>query len=81
MERFARGDESRNTEGSGLGLAITKDLMKLQGGWFEIKIDGDLFKTVLMAQVYDESASVESEEVETEIDLAQEPKNELDTEY
>jgi len=53
MERFARGDEARNTDGSGLGLAITKDLMKLQGGWFEIKIDGDLFKTVLMAQVYD----------------------------
>ena len=53
MERFARGDEARNTEGSGLGLAITKDLMKLQNGWFEIKIDGDLFKTVLMAQVYE----------------------------
>ena len=44
MERFKRGDESRNTEGSGLGLAIAKDLMKLMEGHFEITIDGDLFK-------------------------------------
>ncbi len=26
MERFVRGDKSRNTEGSGLGLAIAKVL-------------------------------------------------------
>ena len=48
MERFKRGDESRTTEGSGLGLAIAKDLIKLQDGWFEIKIDGDLFKAVVL---------------------------------
>ncbi|HOA42871.1 MAG: HAMP domain-containing sensor histidine kinase [Anaerovoracaceae bacterium] len=48
MERFKRGDESRTTEGSGLGLAIAKDLVLLQNGWFEIKIDGDLFKAVVM---------------------------------
>ena len=48
MERFKRGDESRATEGSGLGLAIAKDLVLLQNGWFEIKIDGDLFKAVVM---------------------------------
>ncbi|MFA5636266.1 MAG: histidine kinase dimerization/phospho-acceptor domain-containing protein [Anaerovoracaceae bacterium] len=48
MERFKRGDESRTTEGSGLGLAIAKDLVVLQKGWFEIKIDGDLFKAVVM---------------------------------
>jgi signal transduction histidine kinase len=45
MERFKRGDESRTTDGSGLGLAIAKDLVRLQGGQFEISIDGDLFKT------------------------------------
>lgn len=28
----------------GLGLAIAKDLVKLMDGWFEIAIDGDLFK-------------------------------------
>lgn len=44
MERFVRGDASRNTEGSGLGLSIAKSLIELQKGRFEINIDGDLFK-------------------------------------
>ncbi len=44
MERFTRGDASRNTEGSGLGLAIAKDLTRLMGGSFDITIDGDMFK-------------------------------------
>ena len=48
MERFKRGDIARSTEGSGLGLAIARDLVQLQKGWFEIKIDGDLFKAVVM---------------------------------
>ena len=48
MERFKRGDESRNTEGSGLGLAIAKDLTTLMGGIFEITVDGDLFKASVM---------------------------------
>lgn len=43
-ERFVRGDASRNTEGSGLGLAIAKSFTELQGGKFEIQLDGDLFK-------------------------------------
>lgn len=50
MERFKRGDESRNTEGSGLGLAIAKDLVKLMKGVFEITIDGDLFKATVMLE-------------------------------
>jgi signal transduction histidine kinase len=54
MERFKRGDESRTTEGSGLGLAIAKDLVRLQNGWFEIKIDGDLFKAVVIMDAYNE---------------------------
>lgn len=44
MQRFVRGDKSRFTEGSGLGLSISKSLVELQGGKFEISIDGDLFK-------------------------------------
>ena len=43
-ERFVRGDVARTTEGSGLGLSIAKSLTQLQGGTFEIYIDGDLFK-------------------------------------
>lgn len=47
MERFVRGDKSRNTEGSGLGLSIAQSLMKLQNGDLQITIDGDLFKVEL----------------------------------
>ena len=47
MERFVRGDKSRNTEGSGLGLSIAESLTKLQNGNFNIQLDGDLFKIVI----------------------------------
>ena len=47
MERFVRGDSSRNTEGSGLGLSIAGSLMDLMGGSFRLYVDGDLFKVVL----------------------------------
>lgn len=45
--RFVRGDSSRHTEGSGLGLSIAQDLTELQGGTFELFIDGDLFKVII----------------------------------
>lgn len=48
MERFVRGDKSRNTEGNGLGLNIASSLTKLQGGELELSIDGDLFKATLI---------------------------------
>lgn len=47
LERFVRGDVSRGSEGSGLGLNIAKSLMELQGGTFELLLDGDLFKVTL----------------------------------
>ena len=47
MERFVRGDSSRNTEGNGLGLSIAKSMAQLQNGSLSLEIDGDLFKIIL----------------------------------
>lgn len=47
MERFVRGDSSRNTEGNGLGISIAKSLTELMQGRFELIVDGDLFKVIL----------------------------------
>ncbi len=47
MERFTRGDSSRNTEGSGLGLSIAGNLAELQNGSLRLTTDGDLFKATL----------------------------------
>ena len=47
-ERFVRGDKSRTDGGSGLGLAIVKSFVEAQGGTFDIDIDGDLFKAVII---------------------------------
>ncbi len=44
VDRFVRGDDSRNTEGSGLGLAIAKSFTELQGGKFLLELDDDLFR-------------------------------------
>ena len=48
LERFVRGDLSRNTEGSGLGLNIAQSLMELQKGQLQLLVDGDLFKVTLI---------------------------------
>ncbi len=48
MERFVRGDASRNTEGSGLGLNIAQSLMEIQKGKLQLLVDGDLFKVTLI---------------------------------
>jgi len=48
IERFVRGDASRSTEGSGLGLSIAKSLTDLQGGQFDLIVDGDLFKAIVI---------------------------------
>ena len=54
MERFIRGDSSRGSEGSGLGISIAKSLTELQGGTFDIQLDGDLFKVILCFPEYRE---------------------------
>ena len=48
MERFVRGDASRNSEGSGLGLSIAKSLTELNNGTLSLTVDGDLFKATLV---------------------------------
>lgn len=49
VERFYRGDKSRNSdiEGSGLGLAIAKSIIELHDGKFRIECEGDLFKAYI----------------------------------
>ncbi len=53
-ERFVRGDESRSTDGSGLGLSIAQSLSNLQGGEFQVEIDGDLFKVTVAIPLWTE---------------------------
>ena len=48
MQRFVRGDSSRATEGSGLGLSIAQNLTTIQGGTFNLVLDGDLFKVEII---------------------------------
>lgn len=52
MERFVRGDSSRNTEGSGLGLSIAQSLALLMDGNMAIQVDGDLFKAIVSFPEY-----------------------------
>ena len=48
LERFVRGDSSRNSEGNGLGLSIAQSLMELMNGKLKLIVDGDLFKVILL---------------------------------
>lgn len=57
-ERFIRGDVSRSTEGSGLGLSIAKNLTELQGGDFELYVDGDLFRVTVTLPIAPEEPEI-----------------------
>ena len=63
MERFVRGDSSRNTEGSGLGLSIAKSLTELQNGELDIVVDGDLFKAIVSMELTSPEISFSAEDV------------------
>ncbi|SJZ62506.1 Signal transduction histidine kinase [Pilibacter termitis] len=47
VQRFKRGDASRQSEGSGLGLAIVDSIVKLHSGELNVIVDGDLFKVIV----------------------------------
>ena len=47
LQRFNRGDKSRNTDGSGLGLSIAESFTNVCGGNFKVDVDGDLFKVTI----------------------------------
>lgn len=51
-QRFVRGDESRTAEGNGLGLAIAKSYTEICNGTFEIVVDGDMFKAIIIFKKY-----------------------------
>ncbi|MCI8505362.1 MAG: HAMP domain-containing histidine kinase [Lachnospiraceae bacterium] len=74
-ERFTRGDTSRTTEGSGLGLSIAKSLTEIQGGAFEIYLNGDLFQvTVQLELAEEEPEETLGEDFEEEMDGVFEPE-------
>ena len=52
MQRFVRGESSRTTEGSGLGISIAQNLTNLQGGNFDLILDGDLFKIKMKFKIF-----------------------------
>ena len=60
LERFTRGDSSRNTEGSGLGLSIATSLIELMGGKLDLVVDGDLFKVTLTLRGVDKPEAIDS---------------------
>ena len=65
-ERFIRGDISRSTEGSGLGLSIAKSLVQMQGGEFELYLDGDLFRVnIRFPRAYGRTGSAGKAEVDS----------------
>ena len=43
VERFRRGDSSRNKEGNGLGLNIVENLVQLQGGELKVNVNNNEF--------------------------------------
>lgn len=73
QERFVRGDNSRTSEGSGLGLEIARNLAVMQGGTFDISIDGDLFKVkLLFERLESQEEPIPKEEVRWEEPLPEE---------
>ncbi|MBQ7863677.1 MAG: HAMP domain-containing histidine kinase [Lachnospiraceae bacterium] len=71
MERFKRGDVSRNTEGSGLGLAIVKSFTEAQGGKVKVDLEDDMFKVTVSFPKVQAVRAEENEVVETAEEIAE----------
>ena len=54
LERFVRGDKSRNKEGSGLGLSIAKSIADLLDARLELFPEGDVFRVRLALRTFEE---------------------------
>lgn len=59
MERFFRGDKSRNSEGNGLGLSIAQGFTIACGGTFDIDINGDQFNAMMTFPIISEKVTEE----------------------
>lgn len=62
MERFFRGDKSRNSEGNGLGLSIAQGFTIACGGTFDIDINGDQFNAIMVFPVVPETVVRKAED-------------------
>ncbi len=67
LERFKRGDASRNTEGSGLGLAIVKSFTEAQGGKVKVDLEDDMFKVTISFPRVQTAQMPVQEEVASEV--------------
>lgn len=61
--RFVRGDKSRTDGGSGLGLSIAKSFTEACGGKFTLELEGDMFKTFVRMNAFNEEENTENKEI------------------
>lgn len=67
LERFIRGERSRNEEGSGLGLSIADSLMRLMQGKLRLDVVADLFTAELELKAIPESEPTDTGDVNDQL--------------
>jgi signal transduction histidine kinase len=60
IQRFRRNDKARTSSGNGLGISIAKQFTELQEGTFDLRVDGDLFKTELLFRLSEPAPETEA---------------------
>ncbi len=66
IKKFVRADDSRTEEGSGLGLAISSTFVAALGGVFDIVVDGDQFKAIIILPIVKDNLKEEDNKPEEE---------------